>query len=336
MNFEDVLLGIAIGDAFGAGLEFQDRDWIKANVDFSKFINARHLINTFDVDTNIFTKNYNEWDYTDDTEMTIGVINALLSKEQFSEELLLKHWTIEYNKGIKEKGYGRNGHGSMRWVFNGEKSIEEVRVFQRDRKYPGNAPPMRAVPLGFLLSDDIDKYAIINADATHPHPKTRAASIIVARATEYLLVKYENSNKIISYCLKHIQGIDKETADLLTLVNQLPTPSELKEQHYEVLCGKQPITKPRFLPGIKGLPSDAMLTGACVLYVLKHSTSAFDGLKNAIKIGGDVDSIASICTGILAGRYGIDSLPNFMVKNVEAKEKLRQLASTFQDLILSH
>ena len=29
MSIEDLLLGIAIGNAFGAGVEFQDRDWIK-------------------------------------------------------------------------------------------------------------------------------------------------------------------------------------------------------------------------------------------------------------------------------------------------------------------
>lgn len=31
----------------------------------------------------LFTENHSPWDYTDDTEMTIGVINALLSDQPF-------------------------------------------------------------------------------------------------------------------------------------------------------------------------------------------------------------------------------------------------------------
>jgi ADP-ribosylglycohydrolase len=44
MFIKDMLLGTAIGDAFGAGVEFQDRHWIRANVDFTTFVNARSTI----------------------------------------------------------------------------------------------------------------------------------------------------------------------------------------------------------------------------------------------------------------------------------------------------
>ncbi len=92
VNIREILLGIAIGDAFGAGVEFQDRNWIRRNVDFTKFVNARHLIKVPIEKLKVFTENYNAWDYTDDTEMTIGVLKALLSEEPFSESLLVKLW----------------------------------------------------------------------------------------------------------------------------------------------------------------------------------------------------------------------------------------------------
>jgi ADP-ribosylglycohydrolase len=44
MFIKDMLLGTAIGDAFGAGVEFQDRHWIRANVDFTTFVNVRSTI----------------------------------------------------------------------------------------------------------------------------------------------------------------------------------------------------------------------------------------------------------------------------------------------------
>lgn len=329
MDLNDLILGFAIGDAFGAGIEFQDRNWIKANVDFTKFVNARHLIK-HEGENNLFTKNYIPWNYSDDTEMTIGLIKALVSKEEFTTDLLVKYWTREYQKGIQENGFGRNGHGSMSWFFEGKQSIEEIRNFQRTRDFPGNAPPMRAMPLGFLPAALINDYAIINADATHPHPKARAASIVVARAAEFLLVKKGDVGELISYCTEHVKGIDKDTTILLQSIDLLPPPSELSDSHYEILCGPQPIVAPRFLPGINGLPSDAMLTGGAILYVLKHSKNAFEGLKNAVYLGGDVDTIASVCCGILSGLYGIESLPEFMIENVEGKKYLMEIAGEFE------
>ncbi|MFT6334835.1 MAG: ADP-ribosylglycohydrolase [Halioglobus sp.] len=35
LTIKDLLFGLAIGDAYGAGVEFQDRNWIAENVDFN-------------------------------------------------------------------------------------------------------------------------------------------------------------------------------------------------------------------------------------------------------------------------------------------------------------
>jgi len=171
LNFKHLLLGTAIGDAFGAGVEFQDRDWIRKNVDFTKFVNVRHNIKVAEDKLKYFTTNYQPWFYTDDTEMTIGTIKAIYSNKPITKELLINFWEAEYNDGIQKKGFGRNGHGSMSWYYSGEMTIEEVREFQRHRPNPGNAPAMRAVPIGFVSPSLINEYAAINANATHPNIK---------------------------------------------------------------------------------------------------------------------------------------------------------------------
>lgn len=331
--FEGLFIGYAIGDAFGAGLEFQDRSWIRKHVDFTRFVNARASIRADVPDPEMFTKHYTPWEYSDDTEMTIGTARALISGQPFNEALLINHWTQEYQAGLTAKGHGRNGHGSMRWVYSGTKSVEEVRQFQKDRRYPGNAAPMRAVPLGFAPVHLLDAYATINANATHPHPKARAASILVARACRYLLIEKGEPVLIISQQLPFINGIDQETSDLLQRVDRLPPPLQLTEEDYAVICGPQPIQLPRFPEGLNGLPSDAMLTGGAVLYILKHFQNAFAGFKFAIRLGGDVDTLAGIVTGILAGRYGIGSLPEFMLREVEGFSMLRELAAAFQERV---
>ena len=317
MNVKDTLIGIAIGDAFGVGIEFQDRRWIREHVDFTKFLNPR---------TSRYGENYESGFYSDDTEHSIGVLKALMDPRKFSIDLLLNLWKSEYEVDRKEKGFPRRGHGSIKDWYEGFKTIEAVRDLQRARDDPGNAPPMRAVPLGFADPKKINEYAIINADTTHPHPKARAASILVARAAEYMIVRHGEQAGVIEYCKTFID--EKDTIRLLEEANHLDIPERLDEKDYEVLCGPQPIQD----LGIElyGLPCASMRTAISSLYIIKHSQNAFTGLKQAIHLGGDVDSAAAICTGVLAGRFGLSSLPSFLLEQTEGIAKLEQLASEFE------
>lgn len=328
MEIRNILRGIAIGDAFGAGVEFQDRDWIRQHVDFTKFVNARSKIRVPSDRINVFIENYKEWDYTDDTEMTVGLLKALISEETFTESLLIKKWEEEYNQGINKKGFGRNGHGSMRWYYSGEKSIEEIRSFQRNRKNPGNAPAMRSVPIGLIDNGLINKYAEINAKATHPNVNAILSSQCIAWASEYLIVKGGNSSYVIDYCMSKVD-LTAEYKEYFENVDKLGDYDGLQESDYEVLCGKQPIEKPYFLPGIKGMPSDSKYTTGSVLYILKNCENAMDALRKSVYLGGDVDSIASITTGIMGGVCGLSSIPKFMNENVEGLKYIDEIAEAF-------
>ncbi len=333
-NIGDILLGIAIGDAFGAGVEFQDRNWIRENVDFTQFVNVRHQIGVPLSQLKPFVENYRDWQYTDDTEMTIGVIKALSSNEVFTKELLVLYWKKEYDLGIKKFGYGRSGHGSMAWYYSGKKTIDEIREFQRNRSNPGNAPAMRAVPLGWVEESLINKYARINAEATHPNINAIISSQLIARASEFLLVKNGEFKDVISYCINNVE-LNEEYKTYLNAICLLRKFEQLTQQDFVILCGSQPIEKPYFLEGICGVPSDSKYTAGCVLYVLKHSIDTFDALKKSILLGGDVDSVASITTGILAGRTGLGSLPQFMINQVEDRKYLLSISKQFGDTFKS-
>jgi ADP-ribosylglycohydrolase len=329
---ENLLHGIAIGDAFGAGVEFQDRAWIQNHVDFTRFVDVRNTIQVPPDQKDAFTKDYYPWDYTDDTEMTIALIKALMAQGPFSETVLLRNLESEYLQGMREKGYGRNGHGSLRWYFEGTKSISEIHAFQRDRPNPGNAPAVRAVPIGLLPATWISPYASINANATHPNPVAIWASQCVAHATAFMLMRQGDAQDIFKYCVANIAATT-DFKNYLHLVDHLPAFEALFEADFEVLCGPQPIVAPYFLPGICGVPSDSRYTTGCILYVLKHSKSAFEALKMAIRIGGDVDSIAAVTTGIMAARHGIESIPQFMSTQVEGKNYITEIARLFHEFL---
>ncbi len=312
MNFKNLLLGIAIGDAFGAGIELKDRNWIKENVDFTKYLTASPLVQT---DLKFVVGNY-----TDDTEMTIGLIKALLDQRKFSEDLLIEKWKHEYDEFKATTGFPR-GHGSIKSFFEGKKTLVEVKAAQANREFPGNAPPMRAIPLGFT-GDNLIEFATINATATHPHPKGIAASILVAKAAEFLLLENGDKTKLIAQTKNFVKDVDNETVEYLKKIDKLnPNSASIED-----LCGKQPIFKWK----IEGLPCSSMHTAGTALFILKHFEEPFEILKQSILIGGDVDSLAAITVGIAAGKHGLKSLPDFLLDGLNEREYIEHAAEMLE------
>ncbi|KKP39203.1 MAG: ADP-ribosylglycohydrolase superfamily [Candidatus Peregrinibacteria bacterium GW2011_GWF2_33_10] len=339
----NTLLGCAIGDSYGAGLENYAREWIADNIDFTHFVDLRtnHDVQAFR------DPKYRVWDYTDDTQMTIGLIKALIKRESSTasiEDLIMQCWLKEYEQDCQSKG--DRGHGYILSYFKGNKAIDEIRERQRIKLYPGNAAPMRATPIGFLPEEEINKIATINANLTHPHPKSIAASILIARATRFLVVERGDPRKLIEYCLKYIENTDQETIEMLRQTDELPTPLNLTKNQLQFLTKYRDPSPPtifidgqtvpiKFSRGENGLFADAMLTAVSALYILKHSPNTFLGLISAVQLGGDVDSIASIVTAILGGRYGLGSLPEYMRQNVEGQDYLQKIATDFHEYLKS-
>lgn len=55
-----------------------------------------------------------------------------------------------------------------------------------------------------------------------------------------------------------------------------------------------------------------------------------DALKKSILLGGDVDSVASITTGIMAGLYGLESIPSFMFQQLEGIAYLKNIGKMLE------
>jgi hypothetical protein len=72
------MVGVAVGDAFGAGIELQDADWIREHIDFTQWVNKRGPCYTFNRRRCLY-KTFNPLSsrYTGDTEMTVGLLKAL-------------------------------------------------------------------------------------------------------------------------------------------------------------------------------------------------------------------------------------------------------------------
>ena len=314
----NTLKGVAIGDAFGVGIEFKSRFWIRENVNFDKWINVWG-----EGKNNILPGTY-----SGGTEHTIALTEALISKKPFSIDLLLKKFKNEHETDKAQKGSSRNGYGKIKEWYDGNKTIDEVRKAQASHSDPGNEPVVRALPLAFIKNSDVGQYSKINADVTHPNEIGRKASYLTILIAWHFLRENGDAGGLMNF-LEAFIG-DEETEHALEKIDALPKPSKLSESDYVILHGEQPspyISLPYFAwdSDIYGLPCAAMKTALNAVYVLKHSNSAIEALQNSINMGGDVDSLAAVCTGIAAGKYGLDSLPQFLLDQTEGLGRIEIL-----------
>jgi len=348
-----LLIGDAIGDAFGAIIEMQDAYWIRDSVTFDRW--PENPMRRTEWNTNSACGMY-----TDDCEMTVGLVNGLLKYGlQISTDDMLQSWQAEWDLAKRRPrpsppGAERHGHGSIKGYFRGFRDIDQVRRLQSGKEDPGNAPPMRALPLAFIENRSLrEQLCLQNANSTHPHPRARAASFLIAEGARWLMVEHGDRQLVISEALARLQdsgASDAATEEHLRKIDALEDYHEwgsrfakMPPQRLELLCGPQPCPPADGIGAgddgsskMHGLWSDAMRTAAVVLYLLKHHRGPLDILRASVDIGGDVDSIAALCLGVVGGSEGLDfgepdGLPWFLLEEVEGVEYLHARAKKFEE-----
>src|SRR5437868_11250159 len=153
-RFEGCLLGLAVGDALGGNFEAQTADAIRA-----RFPTAEALI----------AYPQEEIWYTDDTQMAIGVCEALIERGEIVEEVLCGAFVANY---VPSRGYGRGA----RAVLDAMEDDRDYRAVA-EQHFPGgsfgNGAAMRVAPVGLMFRDDRERLweqARLSALPTHLHP----------------------------------------------------------------------------------------------------------------------------------------------------------------------
>jgi poly(ADP-ribose) glycohydrolase ARH3 len=153
-RFRGCLLGLAVADALGGRFEAQAAGAIRA-----RFPTAAALLDY----------PQDELWYTDDTQMTLGVAEALRDHGAIVEDRLCAAFVANY---VPSRGYG----WGARAVLDAMEDGQDYRAVAA-RHYPGgsfgNGAAMRVAPVGLLFGDDparLLEQARLSALPTHTHP----------------------------------------------------------------------------------------------------------------------------------------------------------------------
>lgn len=162
------MVELAVGDAYGAGFEYADREFVVANNNLGGYVqHPTHI----DVRPGA---------YTDDTQMTIAIAGLLVSGEPWSASGLAE-WFVRAFHRDQRAGYAARFHQLLREVHDGPELLRRIRP---DSDKSGAA--MRAGPVGLLPTvSDVLHHAAVQARVTHDTPAGIEAAQAAALAVHY-------------------------------------------------------------------------------------------------------------------------------------------------------
>ena len=183
-----MLLELAVGDAYGAGFEYADSEMVRTQNILACYVpHPRHA--------------GPPGRYTDDTQMTLAIAEALVSGAPWTPELLAGKF-VEVFKRDPRAGYAGRFYQFLLHVEDGRQFLAEIRP---DSDKSGAA--MRAGPIGVLPDlAQVIEYARIQAAITHKTPDGINAAVAAALMPHDFLYRLGPKRDLGQFLEGHVPG----------------------------------------------------------------------------------------------------------------------------------
>lgn len=238
------------------------------------------------------------WLFTDDTEMSLSVVAALVRNGVIDQQALACSLAEHYDY---ERAYGPSMHRVLARIGAGEdwRAVTND-AFEGQGSY-GNGAAMRAAPLGAFFADDmtaVAEQAKLCAEVTHAHPEGIAGSTAVALAAA-------------EACLSRVHGQRPSHGQFLgTIVQKLPQ-SEVRSKliRAQSMAEVGSLDFPISILG-NGMAMSAQDTVPFALWCCGQALESYeDALWLAVSAGGDRDTLCAIVGGVVASFVGAEGIP---------------------------
>jgi ADP-ribosylglycohydrolase len=163
-----MLLEIAVGDAYGAGFEYGDPKAIATRNNLSAYVqHPRH-------------KGIKPGRYTDDTQMTLAIVEAMLSDLKWGREFLADKF-VECFKRDPRTGYAGRFYEFLCSISDGEEFLDRIEPHS-DK----SGAAMRAAPLGLFHDvNEVIRRCRMQAALTHDTDDGTNAAVAASLLAHY-------------------------------------------------------------------------------------------------------------------------------------------------------
>jgi ADP-ribosyl-[dinitrogen reductase] hydrolase len=292
-QLKSTIYGLAVGDAFGVPFEFKPRDLLQHQVT--------------DIMVGFGTHHQPPGTWSDDTSLTLCLLNSF--SNNFSFKLLMQNiskWShsIGFSPFNECFDIGSTTKHAIKNYLIGHDPID---CGPKDTYSNGNGSLMRISPLAFILlngnSNSKQELCFSISSVTHGHSRSKLACWYFV---EILINLINKKNKP--------ESID----DAYSSVNDNIFFTDLKDEWRHFSRCRSEIADLSI--------NDIRSTGYVIdsleasIWIFLTTNSYQESIIQAVKLGGDTDTIASI-TGALTGLfYGFDSIPPKWVETLKGKE----------------
>lgn len=241
------------------------------------------------------------WNYTDDTEMALGILEVLREFGEINQDALATTFAKRYASN-PHRGYGAGAIDLLTSVQRGGNwRRESENMFGGSGSY-GNGAAMRVAVLGAWFADDVNQtieQAVRSAEVTHSHREGIAGAIAVALAAGWVWrrrnsVKAESSREMIKWVIPYLE--QTEVRRRLEWVAQRPLDDWAFDIAAHVGCGEQ-ISAQDTVP-------------LCLWLAAANLDEFTESLWTTVRIGGDIDTNCAIVGGIVALNVGRKGIPD--------------------------
>lgn len=177
-----MLVEIAIADAYGAGFEFKENDFILSHHKMDKYRPAA-------------CDNLAAGCYTDDTQMSLAIAELLNEHDgDWTPSLVAEYFLKAFHRD-KREGYAKGFYGFLCATHSSKEFLEKI--ISTSNK---NGAAMRSVPLGLIKNvDELLAKAEIQASVTHNSPSGIFSAKAVALAAHYSYYRIGKMSEIANY-----------------------------------------------------------------------------------------------------------------------------------------
>ena len=291
--FRGALLGTMVGDALGMPVEGLSCSVIRAR---------------FDLLTEMLPARLGRGTYTDDTQMMIGLAEALLDTPgRLDPDRVAVRFSENYNP---TRGYGGNTQKILSSIREGMSWHDATALHSLPGGSFANGAAMRVAPVALAFYHDAKatvRAAAQQAEITgHSHPIGRIGACLQAIAIRWAIVRSSQGAELdaVSF-MKSLKLVGpKKFVDALAWIAENLAACPDEAAHH------------------LGTGVEASCSVSAALWaVLSCPKDAETAIVRAVNLGGDADTIGAMAGAVAGAFHGAEALPNRWTEALEEGEK---------------
>ena len=297
------LMGLAIGDALGAPVEFKKRGSFPY-VDFYQ-------------DGGEFNLKSGQW--TDDTSLMLCLVQSFLEKKEFSLEDQMSKFYRWWKEGyMSSTGVCFDiGNTTKAALQRYEATRDPIGGLESDKA--SNGALMRLAPVPLFFHDSFfasQMHTQLQCQSTHG-PKSCLDSAALLSCYFYKIIQSDKSLET----KKDIFNL----SDVKSFLVHLHLSAEYNSFLDQSLFQKSPDEI-----NAEGM---AYNTLEAALYAFYHFDNFIDGLKFVVNLGEDSDTVGAVYGQLAGAFYGFEQLPKELILGLDQSAMIMEKASLFWELI---